>query len=708
GASIVRVAERLEQSGREAAAPSVVVTGASVGLPGRSHRLFDDANVERLLRGDTGIDRLSEKDEDAILGKRIVRLVKDHGEPRMEAVKDRRDVIHLAGKKGAFDLAAEYGLDEKTVDAWDVTTRLAIAAGLEALRDARIPLVREQRATTNGRTLPGGWVLPESMRDDTGIVFASAFPGLDSLLSAVEKERRGESFDRKILFRVLSFGHAQLAELLRARGPATQVNAACASTTQAIAIAEDWIRTGRCRRVLVVGADDATSEHLLPWVGAGFLASGAATTAETVEEGALPFDRRRHGMIIGMGAVGLVLEAAGAAEERGVRPAARLVATVVANSAFHGSRLDVDHIAGVVERFVAGIARTSGIPCEALARETVFVSHETYTPARGGSASAEVQALRRAFGPSGAPQVLVANTKGYTGHPMGAGIEDVLAVKTLEHGVLPAVPNLRDVDPEFADLSFARGGPHDRRFVLRLAAGFGSQLALAFFEKGAPLGARIDAARHQSWLDGIAGRAGATVEVAKRTLRLSEAVTPIGVAVARPFGPAAVVPAGTAVTPRDAKSPPAKPATAAAERPPSLAMQATAARAEPAPPPQAQPATGIEMKERLLTLVSEKTGYPKDVLALDLDLEADLGIDTVKQAEILGSLRETYSFPREDGIRIKDYPTLNHVLQYLSTRLGRAVAAEPPSAAAASKAVARTVMIFTLSALCTVAMALPA
>ena len=32
-------------------------------------------------------------------------------------------------------------------------------------------------------------------------------------------------------------------------------------------------------------------------------------------------------------------------------------------------------------------------------------------------------------------------------------------------------------------------------------------------------------------------------------------------------------------------------------------------------------------------MVVEKTGYPKDMLALDLDLEADLGVDTVKQAE---------------------------------------------------------------------------
>src|SRR5919206_160140 len=97
--------------------------------------------------------------------------------------------------------------------------------------------------------------------------------------------------------------------------------------------------------MIVVGADDATSEDLMEWIGSGFLVSGAATTAASVEEGALPFDKRRHGMIIGMGAVGLVLERREDCEARGMVPVARLVATKVANSAYHGSRLDVAHIA---------------------------------------------------------------------------------------------------------------------------------------------------------------------------------------------------------------------------------------------------------------------------------------------------------------------------------------------------------------------------
>src|SRR5207244_12233989 len=107
-------------------------------------------------------------------------------------------------------------------------------------------------------------------------------------------EREPYVFERRFLLRTLSMGHSQFAELIGARGPNTQINSACASTTQAVALAEDWIHAGRCRRVIIVAADDVTSDNLIEWFGSGFLASGAAATDDNVEEAALPFDRRRH------------------------------------------------------------------------------------------------------------------------------------------------------------------------------------------------------------------------------------------------------------------------------------------------------------------------------------------------------------------------------------------------------------------------------
>src|SRR5208282_3542047 len=58
-------------------------------------------------------------------------------------------------------------------------------------------------------------------------------------------------------------------------------------------------------------------------------------------------------------------------------------------------------------------------------------------------------------------------------------------------------------------------------------------------------------------------------------------------------------------------------------------------------------------------------GYPKDMLDLDLDLEADLGVDTVKQAEMFTAIREIYSIPRDENRKLRDYPTLAHVIRFV-------------------------------------------
>ena len=125
-----------------------------------------------------------------------------------------------------------------------------------------------------------------------------------------------------------------------------------------IGLAEDWIRAGRCRRVVVLSADDVTSDHLMGWMGAGFLATGAAATDEVVEEAALPFDRRRHGLLLGMGAAALVVESAESVRERGIRPICEVLSTVTANSAFHGTRLDVQHIGGLMENLISQAEKT--------------------------------------------------------------------------------------------------------------------------------------------------------------------------------------------------------------------------------------------------------------------------------------------------------------------------------------------------------------
>jgi 3-oxoacyl-(acyl-carrier-protein) synthase len=334
-------------------------------------RVFDDTNVERILRGDQFIDPIPLELRHAMVEKNITRLVKSEGgEGRFETINHMEDVIKLAARSKNLDLVRDFGFPEDRLPALDRVTMLAIGAGIDALRDAGIPLVMRYKTTTKGTMLPDRWMLPEEMRDDTGVLFTSAFPGCDSFEEIIsefykeririervseleslrnsavhsgagnglieeinrriaslraEIERKPYRFDRHFLFRVLSMGHSQFAEHIGARGPNTSTNAACASGTQALGIARDWIQTGRCRRVIVISADDITSDNLMGWFGSGFLASGAAATDEIVEEAATPFDRRRHGLLIGMGASAIVLENAESVRERGVQPICELL-----------------------------------------------------------------------------------------------------------------------------------------------------------------------------------------------------------------------------------------------------------------------------------------------------------------------------------------------------------------------------------------------
>ena len=63
----------------------------------------------------------------------------------------------------------------------------------------------------------------------------------------------------------------------------------------------------------------------------------------------------------------------------------------------------------------------------------------------------------------------------------------------------------------------------------------------------------------------------------------------------------------------------------------------------------------------------------------DLDLEADLGIDTVKQAEMFAAIRERYGIDRDDTLKLRDYPTLRHVAGFVEDRAGLASPAPTPN-----------------------------
>ena len=85
---------------------------------------------------------------------------------------------------------------------------------------------------------------------------------------------------------------------------------------------------------------------------------------------------------------------------------------------------------------------------------------------------------------------------------------------------------------------------------------------------------------------------------------------------------------------------PAAPSAPRAPRPERQAAAATPAAPAPAPVPSANVPPVVDLLTTLLEVVSDRTGYPADMLDPDLDLEADLSIDSIKRIEILNALGE--------------------------------------------------------------------
>ncbi|CAN0231619.1 unnamed protein product, partial [Discosporangium mesarthrocarpum] len=300
-------AGEVEEEGTGAGArgiPRVVVTGVACGLPGQE-RVFEVDNLSRLLGGQNCIQPLCEPTVKALVEKNVVQQMKRvaKGVPPVRIpITEADQTIKLAAKLGSIDMV-DYGVTASIAATMDKAVKVAVVAGLEALRDAGI-------VTGEGE---GGWLLPGHMRDTTGVMYASSYPALDAAIGEVmrflrsrcitrakksqlvealrerlrsasptgqvseedeeallglqkalvtgstmdlsslagysadpsgdggsgeEEEPNIYEFDRKFLFRVLVLGNAQLAQMVGARGPNMQTNAACAGSTLAVAMAQ--------------------------------------------------------------------------------------------------------------------------------------------------------------------------------------------------------------------------------------------------------------------------------------------------------------------------------------------------------------------------------------------------------------------------------------------------------------------------------------
>lgn len=252
------------------------------------------------------------------------------------------------------------------------------------------------------------------------------------------------------------------------RGPCLAPVAACATGVVAVLRAADLIRQGVCD-VVLAGAGDSQLEPLTLAAFRRMRILARQPTDPT--EAARPLDRRRSGFVPGAGAAVLVLERAGHARARGVRPYTEVAGGALGADAFAMTDPNPDP---------ANLAALIGRALENAGAEPSELDHvNLHATATRGNDPLECRALRRALGPA-ADRVACTANKAQIGHLLGAAGAAELAITCLSirDGFIPPTLNLDDPDPACdLDATPLVGRPLVIATALKLAIGFGGHLA---------------------------------------------------------------------------------------------------------------------------------------------------------------------------------------------------------------------------------------
>jgi 3-oxoacyl-[acyl-carrier-protein] synthase II len=337
----------------------------------------------------------------------------------------REHETRFAAEVKDFDAAARFG--RKEARRMDRYTQFALAATLEALRDA-------------------GLEITPANRDRVGVYIGSGIGGVGTLLAEAEVYRtRGARRVSPFMVPMMlpDAAGGQVAISLGMRGPNLGLISACATGTNAIGEAAEVIRRGAADVMVAGGAESA----ILPVILAGFNSMGALSTRnDAPQQASRPFDKHRDGFVAGEGGAVLVLETEAHARQRGARIYAEVLGYGTTNDAHHVSA-PLENGAGAVECMKLALAQAELSP----AGIDYLNAHGTSTPLNDKS---ETAAVKTVFGES-AYDLAISSTKSMTGHLLGAAgaVEAIFCVKALETGQLPPTINYETPDPE-CDLDY--------------------------------------------------------------------------------------------------------------------------------------------------------------------------------------------------------------------------------------------------------------
>jgi len=260
------------------------------------------------------------------------------------------------------------------------------------------------------------------------------------------------------------------------QGPNFATVSACASATNALIDAFNYIRLGKANIFISGGSEAAVTEA---GVG-GFNALKALSQRnDDPATASRPFDKDRDGFVLGEGAGALILEEYEHAKARGAKIYAELIGGGMTGDAYH---ITAPHPEG---RGAANVMKFALEDAGISAEDIDYINvHGTSTPL--GDLS-EVKAIQKIFGDH-AYKMNISSTKSMTGHLLGAAgaVEAIASILAMKHNLVPPTINHFTDDEEVdskLNLTFNKAQEREVNIALSNTFGFGGHNCSIIFKK---------------------------------------------------------------------------------------------------------------------------------------------------------------------------------------------------------------------------------
>jgi len=339
--------------------------------------------------------------------------------------------------------------DRKEANKLDLYSQYALIATDEAITDS-------------------GLNLDKVDKERVGVIWASGIGGIETFYLAIKDYVLGDGTPRFSPFfipkMIGDIAAGSISIKYGFMGPNFATVSACASSTNAIIDAINYIRWGKAEVFITGGSEASVNE---PGVG-GFNALQALSTNNgEFKSASRPFDQTRDGFVLGEGAGALVVEEYEHAKARGAKIYAELIGTGLTADAYH---LTAPHPEGLGARNVMKIAvKDAGINFEDVDYINV---HGTSTPL--GDVS-ETKAIVNVFGEH-AYKLNISSTKSMTGHLLGAAgaIEAIAVIMSVVHDIVPPTINFKIPDPAIdQNLNLTLNKAQNRKVNIGISNTFG-------------------------------------------------------------------------------------------------------------------------------------------------------------------------------------------------------------------------------------------